>query len=151
MCFTAYFAVKTLGFKRASVLLPLALSTSSLSQQQQYAFYYYRVRHGKLVFFKSALIDKNMQVKFISFSWDLRNFATTTSSYEMYTVHHLWSNLQTGKLIFLENKIWISTTIKLFHKIEIQCFGRLFMSFCFKLWLRERSCMKSDVFWAFLT
>ena len=64
MCFIAYFAVKNLGFKRASVLLPLALSTSSLSQQQQYAFYYYRVCHGKLIFFESALTDKNMQIRF---------------------------------------------------------------------------------------
>ncbi len=49
------------------------------------------------VFFKLALRDRNMQVscfwKVVLKSWGLRNFGTTTSFHEMYTVCHLQSNL----------------------------------------------------------
>ena len=56
------------------------------------------------VFYKLALRDRNMQVRFfwkvILKSWDLRNFASATSFCEIYTVRHLWSNLKTCKKHF---------------------------------------------------
>ena len=63
-----------------------------------------------------ALTDRNMQVRFflkvVLKSRDLRNFASTTSFYEMYTVHHLWPNLQTCRLVFWKNDL----NVKLFLK-----------------------------------
>ena len=49
-------------------------------------------------FFHLALTDRNTQVRFclkvVLKFWDLRNFASTTSFYEMHTVRHLQSNFQ---------------------------------------------------------
>ena len=49
-------------------------------------------------FFELALRDRNMQVRFFwkmfLESWDLRNFASATSFYEMHHVRHLRPNLQ---------------------------------------------------------
>ena len=66
----------------------------------------YRVRHGKLFFFKLAMTDRNMQARYflkmdLKF-WDLRHFASATSFHEMHTLTYLWSNLQTYKLLLWE-------------------------------------------------
>ena len=57
------------------------------------------------VFSKLALRDRNVQVRFfwkvVLKFWDLRNFTSATSFYEIYAVCHLRSNLQT-----CEKKMW---------------------------------------------
>ena len=82
------------------------------------------------VFFKLALRDRNMQVRFFwkvfLKSWDLRNFASATSFHEIYTVCHLRSNLQTCKKNW-GKKILNVTIVKLLIKDTIQCFSGFLM------------------------
>ena len=107
----------------------------------QKRFMWYRVRHGKLFFFNwlwQVELCKLVFLKVVLKSWDFRNFVSATSFYNMHTVHHLRSYLQTCQLFF-GKKILNATTVKKFPKNKIQCFWRGFDAFLFPPLIQGKS------------
>ena len=52
-------------------------------------------------------MDFRYFLKMVLKSWDLRNFASATSFYEMHHMLHLRPNLQKTQKIFLEKRFWM--------------------------------------------
>ena len=106
------FNLGTIWWKR---VLRLTRHLLAMKQDFQALLYVQRTtliqgQSTQTVFSKLALRDRNMQVRFfwkvVLKSWDLRNFGTTTSFHEMYTVCHLQSNTSTKPSLVPPKVIW---------------------------------------------